>query len=256
MHEAADDEATDGTAGQVQSGTLLHAGVAHETPLGEEVGGQLDRGAETGADHGGTDAAVETAQALAAVDLRQTVDGVAVLVLGTDGERGREALEARLDEEEGGAGGGTNDAGAGAAKHVDGQRLDRVGAVEGARDAAAHGLVEAQAAPVEHHLVDVGAAETAVDGAHALVAQDDAHAVQRAAVVQRLVALELQLALQLHAVHAVSRCLSKPAVASRVKGALPNLDRLKGMRGRDGTAGREATANKGPVSLSVPAYSS
>lgn len=85
MHDAADDEPRHGTAGQVQGGALLHAEVAHQPALGEEVGGQLDGAAESRADHGGADAAVEAGDTLGAVDLGGAVKGVAVAVLGADG---------------------------------------------------------------------------------------------------------------------------------------------------------------------------
>lgn len=64
----------------------------------------------------------------------------------------------------------------------------------------AHGLVEAKTAAVEEDLVDVGGADATVDATDTLVAHNDAHAVNRAAVVVRLVALVLELALQLHAI--------------------------------------------------------
>ncbi len=100
VHEDADDEAADGATGQVQQRALVHAEVAHEAALGEEVGGQLHGAAEAGADHGGADAAVQAARALGGVDLAQAVPGVAVVVLGADGQEGRVALQPRLDQEE------------------------------------------------------------------------------------------------------------------------------------------------------------
>lgn len=123
MHKAANDEPTHGTTGEVQSGTLLHAEMLDKTSLGEKVGGKLDRAAEAGADHGGADTTVKAAEALGAVDLVEAMPGAAVLVLGTDGAEGREALEACLDKEEGTAGRGADYARSSTAEHVDAEVL-------------------------------------------------------------------------------------------------------------------------------------
>ena len=229
MHENAHDKSADGAAGQMQRGALLHAQVLDEPPLGEKIGGQLHAAAEAGADHGSAHAAVQAAEALGAVDLAHAVEGVAVVVLGADGAEGAEALQARLDEEEGRAGGGADDARRGAAEHVDAEVLALRVAQQQRGQAGAHGLVEAQAAAVEQDLVDVGAADAAVEAAHALVAHNDGYAVEGAAVVVRLVALGLQLALQLHA----------------------DLDRLEGVRGRHGTARRDAARYEGAVGATL-----
>lgn len=69
MHDAADDEAADGRAGQMQRRSLLHAGVLDQLSLGEEVRGQLDGATETSPHHGGGDAPVQAEEALALVDL-------------------------------------------------------------------------------------------------------------------------------------------------------------------------------------------
>lgn len=223
MHHDADHETASGAAGQVQQGALLHAQVLLQTALGEKVGGQLDGAAEAGADHGGADAAVQAAHALGLEDLAEAVPGVAVAVLGADGQKGREALQAGLDEEEGRAGGGAHDARGGAAEHVDAQALGLAVLEDERGEGLAHGLVEAEAAAVEQDLVDVGAADAAVDAAQALVAHDDGDAVEGTAVVVRLVALGLELALQLHA----------------------DLDRLEGVGGRHGAAGGDAASDEG-----------
>ena len=49
---------------------------------------------------------VETTDTLGAMDFPKAVHCILVTVLGAHGEEGREGLQARLDEEEGGAGGG------------------------------------------------------------------------------------------------------------------------------------------------------
>src|SRR5690606_10454014 len=139
---------------------------------GKKVRRQLDRAPHTRPDHRGPYAAVYTPDPLGAEDLPHAVDEVPVPVLGADGPEGRVALQAGLDEEEGAPRGGADHARRGAAEHVDAHALDGGVAEDEAGEGLAHGLVEAEAAPVEDHLVDVGGAEAAVDAAHALVADD------------------------------------------------------------------------------------
>lgn len=202
MHEAADYETRHGAASQMQGSAFVCAEMLDHRPLGEEVRGELDGASEAGPDHGGAHAPVQPpGDALGLVDLPHAVEGVAVLVLRADGEQRREALEARLDEEEGAARGRADDAGAGAAEHVDAQALLAAVLVDQGGQAVPHGLVEAQAAAVEQDLVDVGAAETPVDAAQSLVLYDDLDAVEGALVMPNLVAFRLELTLELHSVH-------------------------------------------------------
>lgn len=222
MHHAADDEAADGRAGQVQRRPLLHAGVLDQLPLGEEIGRQLDGAAEARPDHGGRDAAVQAREALAAIDLPQSIPEVAVVVLRADRPDGGIALQPRLDQEKGTSGRGAEDARGGAAEDVDGEVLPGLVAQKQAGGGLAHGLVEAEAAAVEQDLVDVGGAEAAVDAADAFVLDDDADAVDGAAVVLRLGALCLELALQL----------------------LPDLEDLGRVRDGDGAAGCEGAGGE------------
>ena len=136
-----------------------------EGSFGEEVGRQLHTRPESRAHHSGPDAAVETLDSLAFVDLAETVPGVAILVLGAYGEEGGEGLQPGFDEEEGRACRGAEDAGGGAGEDVDGEGLvgfdvwefrggEVLVEVEGV-DVGADGVVEAEAAAVEGHLVDV-----------------------------------------------------------------------------------------------------
>ena len=198
MHDAADDEPRHGAAGQVERGALLHAEVAHQPALGEEVGRQLDGAAEAGPDHGGADAAVEAPDALGAVDLGGAVDGVSVAVLGADGQEGGVALQAGLDEEEGAPGGGADDAGRGAAEHVDAEVLGGAVLEQDRGQPVPHRLVEPQPTPVQQDLVHIGTPQAAIDAPQALVPQDHGHAVEGALVVVWLVAFGLELALKLH----------------------------------------------------------
>lgn len=110
MHETADYKTRCGTACQVQWRTLLHAQMLREHSLREEVRRQLYRATEAGTDHGCAHASIQTAHALALVNLTRAIDGVAVAVLGADGQKGRVALETGLDEEEGRTGDGAEQA--------------------------------------------------------------------------------------------------------------------------------------------------
>jgi hypothetical protein len=186
MHEAANNETADSTACKVQRGALLHTSVADELSLGQEVRGQLDGATEAGSDHGSANTTVQPTNALSAVDAGQAVERIAVLVLGADGAERRVALQARLDEEKGAAGGGANHARGGAAEHVDEEVLGFFILQEQASQGFAHGVVEAETAAIEEDLVDVGGAETAVYAPKTFVAHDDTDAMDGAPVVVRL----------------------------------------------------------------------
>lgn len=110
MHEAADHETADGTTREVKRGPLLHAEVPHQPPLGEEVRRQLHRAAHTGTDHSRANTPVKPKDAVALADLLRAVEQMLVPVLRPDGRKGRVALQARLDEEEGRSHGGAHDA--------------------------------------------------------------------------------------------------------------------------------------------------
>lgn len=210
MHEAADHETADGAAREVKRGPLFHVEVPHQPPLGEEVRRQLHGAPHTGTDHGGADTPVEPKDAIALADLLRAVEKMLIPVLRPDGRKGREALQACLDEEEGRAHGSADDARGGAAEHVDTHALNLGVAKDEVRDGPAHGLVEAEAAAVEEDLVDVGRAEAAVDAAEPLVADDDGDAVEGAPIVVRLVGLGLEFALELHSADGNERQCLRP----------------------------------------------
>lgn len=197
VHDAADNEAADSAAGEMQSWALLHAGVLDQLSLGQEIRGQLNRGAEASSNHGRRDAAVQAKEALAAIDLSQSIPGIPVVVLSAHGPHGREALQTGLDEEKGTASSRTEDSGRGASKDVDAQVLRVLVLEEQLGERLSDGLVEAEAAAVEEHLIDVGGAQTPVYALDALVLDDGADAVDGPAIVLRLGAFGLQLALQL-----------------------------------------------------------
>lgn len=112
-------------------------------------------------------------------------------MLCADWPKRRVALEARLDEKERAAGGGAKHARGGTAGHVDGKVLGVFVLEEQLAHALAHGVVEAQSAPVEQDLVDVGATQAAIYSSNALVSHDDTDAMDRPFVVVRLSALLL-----------------------------------------------------------------
>jgi len=94
-------------------------------------------------------------------------------VLGTDGKERRVALQPRLDQKEGTAGGGANDTGRCATEHVDGQRLGLDIVEYEFRQRLAHRLVKAETAAVEENLVNVGRAQAPIYAAYAFISNDD-----------------------------------------------------------------------------------
>ena len=68
----------------------------------------------------------------------------------------------------------------------------------------AHGFVETQSTSIEEDLVDVGGSYTAVYSSDTLISNNYTDAVDRASIEVRLMALGLQLSLQLHAVQEMS----------------------------------------------------
>ena len=93
----------------MQSRAFLHACVTDKPPLGKEVRRQLDRATEAGSNHRSTNTTVQTRHTLGAVDLRQTVPGIAVDMLCANRKRRRVTLQTRLDKEEWASGGRAND---------------------------------------------------------------------------------------------------------------------------------------------------
>lgn len=119
-------------------------------------------------------------------------------MLGSDRMGWGKALETGLDEEERRPSRGADDARCGTTEHVDGQGLGGLVLEEQICRSLPHGFVETQSAPIEKDLVDVGAADTAVNAPEALVAHNDTDALYGVAVVLCLAALVLKLSLQLH----------------------------------------------------------
>ncbi len=177
MHAKAHDKPRHRTASQMQRRALLHAQMLDQPPLRKEVRRQLHRAAEPRSDHRRAHAPIQAPEPFSPIDLREPIEGVAVLVLGAYRQERRKALEPGLHEEKGATRGGADDAGGGAAEHVDTQVLLGAVAQEQGGEPVAHGLVEAEAAPVQQHLVDVGAPDAAVDAAQPLVPHDYADAV-------------------------------------------------------------------------------
>ena len=223
MHDNTHNKTAGCTAGKIQRRALLHPEVPHQPSLREKVCRQLHRAPEARPDHGRANATIQTAHTLALVDLRQAIPRIPVVVLRPDRPERRVALQPRLDQEERTAGRSTDDARPRAAKHVDAQALLLFVLEYDAGQGAPHGLVESQPAPVQQDLVDVGASQPPVDAAQPLVAHNDRHAVDGAPVVVWLVALVLELALELHA----------------------NLDGLEGVCGRHGAACGDAAGEEG-----------
>jgi len=96
MHEAAYDETRACTTGKMQSRSFFHAKVLGQAALCKEVCRELDRAAETCANHSCAHAAVYALDTFAFVDLAQAIKRVLVVVLGTDREKRRVGLQACL----------------------------------------------------------------------------------------------------------------------------------------------------------------
>lgn len=124
MHDNAYDDPTRGTTRQMQRRTFLHPRMLHQPPLREEIRRQLHAAPEPRPHARRPDPAIQAPHALRGSDLPQSIDRVAVPVLRADGQGGGVALQAGLDEEEGGARGGAEDAGGGAGEDVDAEGLD------------------------------------------------------------------------------------------------------------------------------------
>ena len=92
MHEAADHKATDRTTREVKRGSLLHAEVAHQPPLGKEVRRQLHGAPHTGTDHGSANTPVKPKEAITLADLLRAVEKMLVPMLRPNGRKGRVAL--------------------------------------------------------------------------------------------------------------------------------------------------------------------
>lgn len=143
MHDAADNETADSTAGKVQRRALFHARVSYQSSLGEEVGRQLNGATKPRTDHGCFNASVQTPDTLAPIDLRHAVPGIAVVVLRAHGPGRREALQPGLDEEKGAPRGGAQHARRGSAEDVDAEILRLFVLEHQLGQRLAHRLVEA-----------------------------------------------------------------------------------------------------------------
>lgn len=229
MHDAANNEAADSAAGKMQRWAFPHAGVLDQLSLGQEICGQLNRRAEASSNHGSSDAAVQAKEALATIDLSQSIPGIPVVVLSAHGPYGRETLQTGLDEEKGTASSRTEDSGRGACKDVDAEVLRVLVLEEQRGERLSYGLVEAETASIEKHLVDVGGSQTPVYALDAFVLDDDADAVDRTAIVLRLGAFGLQLALQL----------------------LSDLEHFGRMSDCDGSASRQSACGETAVCIKV-----
>ena len=139
----------------MQSRALLHPKVPSQAALGKEVCRELNRTAETGTDHSGSNTTVYTLHTFASIDLGQAIDRVLIVMLSPDREEGRIGLQAGLHQEEWGSGSRTNNT-----RHRTGENIDAEGLylwifIDGTCDVGANGFVEAETATVQEDLVDV-----------------------------------------------------------------------------------------------------
>lgn len=94
----------------MQARAFFHTQVSHQTPLSEEVSGQLNRASETSPHHSSTNATVQTTHTFRSIYLAQSIECVTILVLCADRKERRVGLEASFDEEERRTESGTDDA--------------------------------------------------------------------------------------------------------------------------------------------------
>ena len=155
MHKAAHDKARRRATSQVQSRTFLHTQVPSQAALGKEVGGELNSTAEAGTDHSSSNTTINTLDTLTSIDLAQTVERVLIIVLSTDGQKGRIGLQASLHQEERRSGSRTDDSRSGTSKDIRAQRLNLWIVVNGIGNVGANRFVKAETAAVQKDLVDV-----------------------------------------------------------------------------------------------------
>ena len=86
MHEAAHNKAGCCTTGEMKSRPLFNSQMTVKATLGKEVCGELDRAAETCANHSSPYTSIYTLHAFAAVNLAEAIDGIFIVVLCTDGK--------------------------------------------------------------------------------------------------------------------------------------------------------------------------
>jgi len=155
VHHTADHEPAGRGRGQVQSHAVSHPQMLLQPPLGKEVRGQLHARPEARSDHRRPRTPIPPLHPLGRINPPEPVYGALVFVLRAYGQERGVTLQSRLDEEERGADGGAQDARRRAGEDIDGEVLLGGVVVEEGCYGGADGLVEAQAAPVEHDLVAV-----------------------------------------------------------------------------------------------------
>ncbi len=155
MHEAAHHKARCRATSQVQSRTFLHTQVPSQAALGKEVRGELNSTAEASTDHSSSNATVNTLNTLTSIDLAQPVERVLIIVLSTDGQKGRIGLQAGLHQEERRSGSCTDDSRCRTSKDICAHGLHLWIVVNGIGNVGANRFVKAETAAVQEDLVDV-----------------------------------------------------------------------------------------------------
>lgn len=135
--------------------SLFHPEVPRQTPLREEICRELNRAAETSANHGRTNTPVQSAHTFRAVDLSQSVICVAVPMLCPNGEERRVRLEPCLYQEEWRPKCCADDTRARSGEYVDPEGLYVWILKDGRSGSPAHRFVQAQTTSVEKKLVDI-----------------------------------------------------------------------------------------------------
>jgi len=149
VHETAHNKAGCRTTGEMKSRSLFDSQMAVEATLGEEVCGELDRAAETCADHSRSYTSIYTLHTFAAVNLAETIDRVFIVVLCTDGKERRIRLKTGLHKEERRASCGTDHTRCSASEDISPKRLDLRVIVKDGGDVRTNWLVESETAAIE-----------------------------------------------------------------------------------------------------------
>ena len=143
MHNTADHKPTTRATCQMQRSSLLHVQVFYQPPLRKVVHRQLYTASKTCPDNSRFDPSIETLETLSAMDFSKAIHRILIPVLSAHGQERRVRLQARLDEEERGAGCSAEHARCSTGEDVDAKGLDFGVFEDGRGEALAEGLVEA-----------------------------------------------------------------------------------------------------------------
>lgn len=139
----------------MQRHAFLHSQVLLQSPFGKEICRQLYRTPKPSPDHGRRRPTVPTLEPFRVVDFPEPIDRALILVLCSDREERRIALQPRLDKEEGRTQSGSYYTRGGTREDVDAERLNIGVMVEEVGGMFTNWLIEPEATAVEAYLVAI-----------------------------------------------------------------------------------------------------